>query len=213
MNHEKQHKFNGTLRFGISDLSNVALLENFYPEDLPADWRISYYANEFELLVVHLSDLTACSLLKEQSNNELYECIIEQLIELKDDIETAVFCIFDCSGLPQTIQQQLVASPVMIAENIFFIDTHEQEDASVSRHSTQLECVSVVNGQNNSTVSRDLFCHIKSELEIDPLDLRKLLEHIRDYACVNTVRSMNIAFSSHYALKNCRNAILLDSMM
>ena len=48
---------NCEIHFGISALNNPSLIEKFYPSDLPQDWRLDYYSNEFRLLLVTLFDL------------------------------------------------------------------------------------------------------------------------------------------------------------
>ncbi|MCG5500670.1 hypothetical protein [Ectothiorhodospira lacustris] len=41
-----------TLSFGVRDWEHPAWLERFYPDDLPASWRLPYYANEFPVVLV-----------------------------------------------------------------------------------------------------------------------------------------------------------------
>ncbi|EHQ51377.1 hypothetical protein ECTPHS_01714 [Ectothiorhodospira sp. PHS-1] len=41
-----------TLDFGVRDWEHPAWLAQFYPDDLPASWRLSYYANEFRAVLV-----------------------------------------------------------------------------------------------------------------------------------------------------------------
>ncbi|MDH5218225.1 MAG: hypothetical protein OEX19_11040, partial [Gammaproteobacteria bacterium] len=42
----------GMKLFGIRDWECPSLLHEYYPEDLPPDWRLDYYANEFTALAV-----------------------------------------------------------------------------------------------------------------------------------------------------------------
>jgi len=97
LNSKKRTKLNCEYHFGISKLNNASLLKHFFPEDLPEDWRFSYYSNEFDLLLIHLSDLNLSALLIQQENKLTGDIIIEQLSELIDDIDNSVFSIFDCS--------------------------------------------------------------------------------------------------------------------
>ncbi len=41
-----------SLRVGVVDWEQPALLEQFYPDDLPADWRLGFYANAFTAVLV-----------------------------------------------------------------------------------------------------------------------------------------------------------------
>ncbi len=66
---------NYTYYFGLSGLNETSLIKKIYPEDLPSDWRISYYSNEFELLIIQYSDL----LFSAQSDALSAEEILEQL--------------------------------------------------------------------------------------------------------------------------------------
>ncbi|MCU7938785.1 MAG: hypothetical protein KZQ64_12170 [gamma proteobacterium symbiont of Bathyaustriella thionipta] len=214
MNSKKQTKFNGELHFGISNLNNSSLINHFFPEDLPEDWRYSYYSNEFDLLLIHLSDLNLPYSLTQSGNNYSVDKIIEQLTALVDDTEGSAYCVFDCSGLSLSLQQQLYESQVIAEANCYFINLDKLSETTVISHSTQLEWGCVFAGNDlEETFNSDLFCHVKSETKIAPAELRRVIENIRDYALAKNGRTMNIVFSSNYALENCRNAILLESMM
>jgi len=41
-----------TIRVGACDWDQPQWLQGFYPQDLPEDWRLSYYANEFSAVLV-----------------------------------------------------------------------------------------------------------------------------------------------------------------
>lgn len=214
LNSKKLTKLNCEYHFGISNLNNTSLLKHFFPEDLPEDWRFSYYSNEFDLLLIHLSDLNLSSSLIQQENKLTGDKMIEQLSELIDDIDNSVLCVFDCSTLSQAIQQQLFESRIATADNCYFINSDIRGENQRIDHSIQIEWDSVLaNGGIAETYGRNLFCSVKSEKKIEPAELRTLMEHIRDYALAKEGRTVSIVFSSNYALENCRNAILLDSMM
>jgi hypothetical protein len=55
-----------TLRVGVYDWHSFSTDNSFYPEDMPAEWRLAYYANEFE---------TACI------------CLTPQILQSSDDLE------------------------------------------------------------------------------------------------------------------------------
>ena len=38
------------------DWEHPAWNQEFYPDDLPEDWRLSYYANEFPVVLVPVSE-------------------------------------------------------------------------------------------------------------------------------------------------------------
>lgn len=42
----------GAINMAALDWDSCALLSHYYPEDLPPDWRLDYYANEFSVVVV-----------------------------------------------------------------------------------------------------------------------------------------------------------------
>ena len=41
--------------FGFIDWDSPSLLSDYYPQDLPKDWRLDYYANEYSVVVVPFS--------------------------------------------------------------------------------------------------------------------------------------------------------------
>ncbi|MDH5217898.1 MAG: hypothetical protein OEX19_09390 [Gammaproteobacteria bacterium] len=47
--------------FGIRDWECPSLLREYYPDDLPEDWRLDYYANEFSVLAVPANKWRALS--------------------------------------------------------------------------------------------------------------------------------------------------------
>ncbi len=59
-----------------------------------------------------------------------------------------------------------------------------------------------------------LVCYVTDNQAIEPVVLKKLIERIRKHASSEGVESVAVIFSSvENALENCRNAILLESMM
>ena len=45
-----------TIKVGVHDWSRFANDQSFYPEDLPEEWRLSYFANEFASACLRLTD-------------------------------------------------------------------------------------------------------------------------------------------------------------
>jgi len=197
--------------FGLSDLSSglstASLINHFYPEDLPSDWRISYYCNEFELLIIHCSDL----FLSTQSDAVSAEDIIEQLREIIDDIDESTVLLFDCADVSNAVQQQLYYYQTTIEGLSGFINTAQVDNNTIISRDLQLEWGNVVkiDRKNNGA----LFCHVKSTNTIKPSDLRQLLETMDNYGQEKEAVIINVIFSSDHALENCRNAVLLESMM
>ena len=191
--------------FGLSGLGSglgkELFIKQFYPDDLPSDWRISYYCNEFELLIIHSSDL----LLPIQSDAISAEDIIEQLSDIIDDIDDATVLLFDCADLSAAIEQQLYRHQTVLKKLSGFINT-ARVDNTIINQDAPLQWGSVV---NNSA----LFCHVKSMNIIKPVELRQLLETMDNYALREKAATINVIFSNQYALENCRNAVLLESMM
>jgi len=44
-----------TIRVGVYDWAHFATDDGYYPDDLPEEWRLSYYANEFETACISLT--------------------------------------------------------------------------------------------------------------------------------------------------------------
>ncbi|MCU7800688.1 MAG: hypothetical protein KZQ70_11205 [gamma proteobacterium symbiont of Lucinoma myriamae] len=209
-----QIKLNCEFHFGVSSLNNSSLINHFFPEDLPEDWRFSYYSNEFNLLAIHLSDLNLSSLSAQNGVRVSGDEIIEQLTDIFDDIEKTVFCLFDCSKLSESIKEQLFDSQIATKDNCYFINLDKPGENFLIGHSTHIEWLNAcVEGNIEETVNSDLFCKVKSDKRIEPVELKLLIEHIQDYALRKDARTVSVVFSSDYALENCRNAILLESMM
>ncbi|MCK4711068.1 MAG: hypothetical protein KAU21_20825 [Gammaproteobacteria bacterium] len=64
-----------SIKVGIYDWVKFPAQNGFYPEDLPIDWKLSFYANEFE---------TACINIDETLDFKLF---LEWLDDLPDDFE------------------------------------------------------------------------------------------------------------------------------
>lgn len=213
MNIKKTEKHNCEYRFGISTINNTALIKSFYPEDLPEEWRSGYYSNEFELLLIHLSELNLSSVSEQE--NDLCAEIIQQLTVLTEDVEDSAFCVFDCSTLSQSVQQLLLQSRIFTAGKCHFASLDKVNDKQQIHQSIQLEWSSLVtdSARREENSEPDLFCSVKSEVKITPSELKYLIECIQDYAVLKKAASISVVFSSDYALENCRNAMILESMM
>ena len=96
------------IRFGLSGLMNVALTEQFYPEDIPEDWLLDYYSNEFRVILLQPQDIcclndTAGALEERKTVDWLAE-----LDEINEDLGREDFVIvIDISEYPVDQQNAL----------------------------------------------------------------------------------------------------------
>ncbi|MDQ7014826.1 MAG: hypothetical protein Q9N68_00420 [Gammaproteobacteria bacterium] len=94
---------NKTMCVGSRGVNHPAWNESFYPEDLPEEWRLSYYSNEFRSLLLLHDDI------KSLPDDEL----IEWLEELDADFALLYGVEFDSffelSLLPSLLKQRLQA--------------------------------------------------------------------------------------------------------
>ena len=63
--------------FGISGLAHPSLMNHFYPEDLPEDWRLDYYSNEFDALLCSDSDIELLDELQEIIEEKNFTCLLD----------------------------------------------------------------------------------------------------------------------------------------
>lgn len=72
-----------------------SLMQSFYPDDLPEDWRLTYYANEFSAVLLPPSTWRDVSL--------------EQLQAWRDDVSQSFRFFFLCDGECATERLQLLS--------------------------------------------------------------------------------------------------------
>ncbi len=229
------------MSFGIAGLHNSSLIEQYFPEDLPEDWRVSYYSNDFHLLLISPLDLSRSlpsdKNLKAMSPDNILEAVARFNVDIEDDFSL----LFDMSMLADNTQQ--VLCEIQMKENIgcYFINLKETLSEIDCLCPAELECLFMHLGnsfehslnkspnnspnynaiKNNDTEEQsiELLCIVKSDGEVKPLELKKLIEQIRAYAMTRQHKSVSLIFSSAHgasrcsALDNCRKAILLESMM
>ncbi|MBL7004801.1 MAG: hypothetical protein ISR69_12355 [Gammaproteobacteria bacterium] len=53
------------IKIGHYNWAELAAKGTFYPDDLPEEWQLSFYANEFECVALDLSQFTECETLAE----------------------------------------------------------------------------------------------------------------------------------------------------
>ncbi len=61
------------IKTGYYDWNDFGIKDSFYPEDMPKEWRLSFYANEHECVQIALAGLD-----KIEDINELFEDLPEQ---------------------------------------------------------------------------------------------------------------------------------------
>ncbi len=213
------------LRFGVTHLNNTSLIEKFFPEDLPEDWRLAYYSNEFQLLLSSLSELPFSTPLETMTTTP--DEIIEELTQFSDDLGDDFFLLTDISMLAENTQQILFDIQKKGFNLCHFINLDKMNEAAKKMDcGTKFGCLlsEIISIENKETEKwgESLLCIVNTQQEnmqeneqkIAAIELRKLIEKISLYAISKGYESVNILFSSaHNALENCRNAILLESMM
>jgi len=204
---------NCEIHFGVSGLENSSLMDQFYPADLPEDWRLSYYSNEFSSIVVKLSDIDADLSMSEGS-------ISAAITELLEEIDGEDFVLlFDLSELPANTKQALQSLETenrdFAKANSYYIDLQAMLIETLGKDSLLKEKTP----ENSLTfqwgdINGNLLCYVQDNQAIEPVMLKKLLEIVRQQAKNENIKSAIVIFSSaQNALQNCRNAIVLERMM
>jgi hypothetical protein len=206
----------------VTGLNNQSLIENFFPEDLPEDWRLSYYNNEFQLLLISLSDLNISLSSLPETKTITAEIVIERLNHLSGEIEDDFLLLFDVSMLSEETQTILLNTQKKNDNNYHIVNTNTMKVHEKSDCPEELECLFSVCFDTKSNIlerqAESLLCIVNNKPDnkqkISALELRKLIETLRTLAISRNYDSVNVLFSSaHHALENCRDAILLESLM
>lgn len=204
--------------FGVSGLQNPSLTEKFYPPDLPRDWRLDYYSNEFRLVVIKLSDLDLhLSTAEGCLPDDCVPALLDSIMELLADMAGEEFIgLFDLSELPEDIEQSLLELSLQHnktqEKNLYFINLKKMTAEKITFPSVTLQWLNKNDRPEN--ISGSVICYVTDKQSIEPVELKNLIECIRGHALTEGVDTVNVIFSSpQNALDNCRNAILLESMM
>lgn len=89
-----------SIKVGLFDWTNFSSNNSFYPDDLPVDWKLSFYANEFETACISVDQNLDFSLLSEWLDDlpdnfelsfyvqktELLERLSETLLEVGEKV-------------------------------------------------------------------------------------------------------------------------------
>jgi len=89
---------NKTIFVGSRGVSHSAWCEGFYPDDLPLEWRLSYYSNEFSALLLLQDDIDSLS----------SEEVIEWLEDLDDGFSLLYELEFDSFSALSSLPVELV---------------------------------------------------------------------------------------------------------
>ena len=95
--------------FGLSGLAHPSLMNNFYPEDLPEEWRLDYYSNEFDALLCSESDIEWPDELQTLIEEKNFTCLMDSKAGLNLERSGQVIRVelsraLDSAGLDDGIQ-------------------------------------------------------------------------------------------------------------
>jgi|GEM_PF-6478982 len=198
--------------FGLNTLKQMALNEIVYPHDLPAEWCIDYYSNEFSLLQLYLSDFPLINTSDEKNISSLAKC----LETINNDLDDH-YILFDVSELTARQQQQLFNIPAISDNYYAFINLALLQGEYLSELALTLQWGDLLQTADNGKILVDkssCFCSIMGEQRLTPFELRKLIELLQKKARQRDCQQLLVTFPVQLSgVENCRNAILLESMM
>lgn len=203
------------LLFGISSLHNASLLADFYPEDLPQDWRLSYYSNEFNLLLLNLSDLHSC--VSDLQTNEMPEAdvLIASLTQLSDELDEDFSLLFDLSSCHRSTHQALLQwqqqNDFPSVLSLLDLNAPHKQKFEFCSHRCEYMLIPLPVGVPTDSDSALLLCLVHEQEKLSAVELKKLIEALRE---TGSGKTLLVLFSAtQFALENTRNAIILESMM
>ncbi len=92
-----------SIKVGLLNWSNFPVKNDFYPDDLPAEWKLSFYANEFETVCINFDEVIKKPLFDEWFDDlpesfdlsfSLSSAVqIEQLTEIVQQFELKLSCL------------------------------------------------------------------------------------------------------------------------
>jgi hypothetical protein len=216
----KLKSLNNHITFGFSSLQNPSLLNDFYPPDLPQDWQLAYYCNEFHSLFVKLSTLIP-SALEHRESKKTINSIIEAMLTYEEEVSEEDFIlVFDLSDLPEAVEKKILSCSFDVdsrKERLFF--RHDKiKLQTIDGCSTLFGWGSLFNaigpfGEKTEIIENGWLCYLFDEHLMAPIELKKIIEFVNKQF-LNDLDQVVVIFSSkNKALNNCQNAILLESMM
>jgi len=206
------------LSYGIYRLDSSCLLSHFYPDDLPEDWRLEYYNNEFSVILTTLEELDMEMGLNNNSMTAMCENISHIINELHEYFILLIELTPDVLDSLTNGQLEQLKNLSSTRANLYFVQSTE------SASQINIDAAEFTLFQLNSLFTRESIDQdslvgertccllIKEKCQLKPPVLRQLLEY-----CIQLTGKQDecwVLFSSEeHALENCRNAILMDSFM
>ena len=179
---------------GLVNYTGTQWVNNFYPDDLPADWTLDYYSNEFHsLLIDDLND-------KNKLQIELFKECVED--SLDDDFDLFI---------PKSYQTDfgLIDDEQM---NLVYVDEFVEIKTYNGLSYCLIDSLDSVYGSNEQGTKMLFKFHCDEVLE--PMTLKQLIETCIEMLDESEPCDIYLFFSdSTHAIMNTRNAILLSEML
>jgi hypothetical protein len=203
MNDSENKASANTIHFGLSGLQNIALRTGFYPQDIPEDWLLDYYSNEFPLILIQANDLAFCN--DELQNGGSFMDALQTLAE--DVADSALKVLFNTDGMDANGQDNdtLKKLQQISTGNLSFLSLNRETVVSIDKFD-----VSASGGPLNG----DYYLCLEINERLEARVIRQLIESLRKQAEHSQWETLYVLFMDDTnALENCRNATMLEYMM
>jgi len=124
-----------TINIGTYGWQHPQWVGSFYPEDLPQDWQLTYYSNEFNAVMVPADYWSGCSEADSEqwreSVHEKFKFYVQCDVSMLDDVKMQV-----CMAGLAVLQPQLAALVYLGEENML----DESEMAGFESLALSLDC-------------------------------------------------------------------------
>ena len=150
-----------SVRVGVYNWAEFARDDSFYPEDMPAEWRLSYFANEFESACLDLSASGLSAALLGESLEDLAENF---------ELSLAVSEISHIATILELIQQHELRAQWLIFDDHSGKHTAGDLQRQLEQHVGELAASGLgpVTWRRRSQIWTPAHAHISSELAILP---------------------------------------------
>jgi len=172
------------IKSACSQWHNTQWEGSFYPEDLPVDWKLDYYSNEFSALLL---------LSPEQVNDELYEC-------LEDNLNEDFHLFFANFNLEQDLQ--------CLDQDLNLVKLNDFHDVA---NYPGLSCTNSFD-ESAEYYSTGFYLYQADRL-LTPKELRTLAEFLLQHSAGDTGEIYLFFSDSRHAIENSRNLQLLSQML
>lgn len=204
----KQKNLIPTLNFGLSGLTSRTLSKHFYPDDIPEDWLLDYYSNEFHVILLAPEELTSDSI--DKAGSMSFDAFMEQVKALSEEFSESEFrIILDVSKLQQ--EQLEVLQTVIDDDDNTVFELFERRSAELINKD---EFHFVLEwGMSLSKRRISVYC-VSEQSSLSAEQLKNMIEFIRVHSQQKAVDLVSVIFLDDiHALEHCRNAMILESMM